>query len=53
MPEDMAAGTAPDILSGCCEFFPAWANAGYMLDLRPYVEAIWIKRPSMIGQSPI
>jgi multiple sugar transport system substrate-binding protein len=39
MPADMAAGTAPDILSGCCEFFPAWANAGYMLDLRPYVEA--------------
>lgn len=39
MPADMAAGTAPDVLSGCCEFFPAWANAGYLLDLRPYVEA--------------
>jgi multiple sugar transport system substrate-binding protein len=36
---DMAAGTAPDLLSGCCEFFPAWANAGYLLDLRPFVEA--------------
>jgi multiple sugar transport system substrate-binding protein len=39
MPADMAAGTAPDVLSGCCEFFPAWANAGHLLDLRPYVEA--------------
>jgi multiple sugar transport system substrate-binding protein len=26
-------------MSGCCEFFPAWANAGYLLDLRPFVEA--------------
>jgi multiple sugar transport system substrate-binding protein len=39
MTADMAAGAAPDVLSGCCEFFPAWANAGYLLDLRPYVEA--------------
>lgn len=39
MPEDMAAGTAPDVFSGCCDFFPAWANAGYVLDLRPRVEA--------------
>jgi multiple sugar transport system substrate-binding protein len=39
MPAEMAAGTAPDIVSGCCGFFPAWANAGYLLDLRPYVEA--------------
>ncbi|OGO38110.1 MAG: hypothetical protein A2W35_01600 [Chloroflexi bacterium RBG_16_57_11] len=39
MPADMAAGTAPDVLAGCCEFFSAWANAGYLLDLRPYVEA--------------
>jgi multiple sugar transport system substrate-binding protein len=39
MPADMAVGTAPDVLSGCCEFFPAWANAGYLLDLRPYVKA--------------
>jgi multiple sugar transport system substrate-binding protein len=36
---DMAAGTAPDIVNGCCDFFPAWANAGYLLDLRPYVKA--------------
>lgn len=39
MPQDFAAKTAPDVLAGCCEFFPAWANAGYLLDLRPYVEA--------------
>jgi multiple sugar transport system substrate-binding protein len=39
MPQDFAAGTAPDVLAGCCEFFPAWANAGYLLDLRPYVQA--------------
>jgi multiple sugar transport system substrate-binding protein len=39
MPADMAAGVAPDVMSGCCEFFPAWANAGYLLDLRPFVEA--------------
>lgn len=39
MVADMAAGTAPDVLAGCCEFFPAWANAGYLLDLRPLVEA--------------
>jgi len=38
MPLDMAAGSAPDVFAGCCNFFPAWANAGYMLDLRPYVE---------------
>lgn len=39
MPEDMAAGIAPDVMSGCCEFFPAWANAGFLLDLRPFVAA--------------
>lgn len=39
MPQDFAAGTAPDVMAGCCEFFPAWANAGYLLDLRPYVDA--------------
>jgi multiple sugar transport system substrate-binding protein len=39
MPADMAAGIAPDVMAGCCEFFTAWANAGYLLDLRPSVEA--------------
>src|SRR3990172_6752947 len=39
MVSDFAPGTAPDVLAGCCDFFPAWANAGYLLDLRPYVEA--------------
>ncbi len=36
---DFQAGTAPDVLSGCCDYFPAWAQQGYLLDLRPYVEA--------------
>ena len=39
MMTDMAAGTAPDVFSGCCNFFPAWADAGYMLDLKPYVQS--------------
>ncbi|MCC7352948.1 MAG: sugar ABC transporter substrate-binding protein [Anaerolineae bacterium] len=36
---DFEAGTAPDVLAGCCDFFPIWAQKGYLLDLRPYVEA--------------
>jgi multiple sugar transport system substrate-binding protein len=36
---DMAAGTAPDVFAGCCSFFPIWAQKGYTLDLRPYVES--------------
>jgi multiple sugar transport system substrate-binding protein len=36
---DMQAGTAPDVLAGCCDFFPVWAQKGYLLDLRPFVEA--------------
>jgi multiple sugar transport system substrate-binding protein len=39
MPSDMAAGIAPDVFDGCCDFFQAWANAGQVLDLRPYVKA--------------
>ena len=35
----MQAGTAPDVFQGCCSFFPIWAQKGYVLDLRPYVEA--------------
>jgi multiple sugar transport system substrate-binding protein len=34
---DFQAGTAPDIFQGCCTHFPAWAQMGYTLDLRPYV----------------
>jgi len=37
MPGIFQAETAPDVVSGCCDFFPAWAQAGYLLDLRPYV----------------
>jgi ABC-type glycerol-3-phosphate transport system substrate-binding protein len=36
---ELNAGTAPDLLSGCCTVFPAWAQQGYLLDLRPYVAA--------------
>lgn len=36
---DFQAGTAPDVLAGCCDFLPMWAQQGYLLDLRPFVEA--------------
>lgn len=36
---DLEAGTAPDVLQGCCDFFPIWAQLGYLLDLRPYAQA--------------
>lgn len=36
---DFQAGTAPDVFQGCCTHFPSWAQLGYALDLRPYVEA--------------
>lgn len=36
---DFQAGTAPDVFQGCCVHFPAWAQEGYALDLRPYVES--------------
>ncbi len=39
MLSDMQAGTAPDVLAGCCEVLPIWAQMGYLLDLRPYVQA--------------
>ncbi len=36
---DFQAGTAPDVFQGCCAHFPIWAQMGYTLDLRPYVNA--------------
>jgi multiple sugar transport system substrate-binding protein len=39
MPLDMESGTAPDVLAGCCDFLPSWAQQGYLLDLTPFVEA--------------
>ena len=39
MPVDMVAGTAPDIVSGCCDFLPIWAQKNYLLDLQPYINA--------------
>jgi ABC-type glycerol-3-phosphate transport system substrate-binding protein len=36
---DFQAGTAADVFQGCCSSFPIWAQKGYALDLRPYVQA--------------
>ena len=36
---DFQAQSAPDVFAGCCDFFPVWAQKGYLLDLRPYIEA--------------
>ena len=36
---DMQAGTAADVFQGCCTFFPIWAQKGFALDLRSFVEA--------------
>jgi len=33
------AQSAPDVFAGCCDFFPVWAQKGYLLDLRPYIDA--------------
>jgi multiple sugar transport system substrate-binding protein len=38
MPLDMQAGNAADVFQGTCEFFPSWAEKGYVLDLREYVK---------------
>ncbi len=39
MPLDMQAGNAADVFQGCCEFFPAWNQKGFVLDLRKYVDS--------------
>jgi multiple sugar transport system substrate-binding protein len=39
MLSDFQTGSAPDVLSGCCDLLPMWAQQGYLLDLRPFVEA--------------
>jgi multiple sugar transport system substrate-binding protein len=36
---DMEAGTAPDVMQGCCDLLPLWGQKNYLLDLRPYVQA--------------
>lgn len=38
MPLDMQAGNAADVFQGCCGFFPAWAQDGYVLDITKYVQ---------------
>lgn len=39
MPLDMQAGNAADVFQGCCGFFPAWAQKGYVLDLSKFVQS--------------
>ena len=39
MLSDFQAQSAPDVFAGCCDFFPVWAQKGYLMDLRPYVDA--------------
>lgn len=36
---DLQAGTGPDVFGACCTYFPALAQNGLTLDLRPFVEA--------------
>ena len=36
---EMQSGVAPDVLSGCCDTLPIWAQKGYLLDMRPFVDA--------------
>lgn len=36
---DMQAGVAPDVFAGCCDTLPIWAQKGFLLDLRPFVES--------------
>lgn len=36
---DFQQETAPDVLNGCCDFLPIWAQKGHLLDLRPFVQA--------------
>jgi len=36
---EMQAGNAPDVFQGCCSWFPIWAQKGYTLDMRPFIEA--------------
>jgi multiple sugar transport system substrate-binding protein len=35
---DMKAGTAADVFQGCCNHFPTWAQKGYTLDLRSFID---------------
>lgn len=36
---DLQAGVAPDVFAGCCDTLPIWAQAGHLLDLRPFVDS--------------
>jgi multiple sugar transport system substrate-binding protein len=39
MASDFLAGSAPDVMAGCCDWFAVWAQQGHLLDLKPFVEA--------------
>jgi len=36
---DFEAGSAPDVFASCCDLLPILAQNGYLLDLRPFVQA--------------
>lgn len=38
---EMVAGTAPDVIGGCCATLPNWARKGVLLDLDPFVKRDW------------
>ncbi len=53
MMSDFQAQSAPDVFAGCCDFFPVWAQRGYLLDLRPYMDAeLDARRPARTGTRP-
>jgi multiple sugar transport system substrate-binding protein len=39
MPADMRAGIAADVFQGCCGHFPTWAQKGWTVDLRRFMDA--------------
>jgi multiple sugar transport system substrate-binding protein len=38
---EMVAGTAPDVIGGCCSTLPSWARKGVLLNLEPLVKRDW------------
>ena len=48
----MVAGEAPDLMFGCCTWFPIIAQKGQLLDLRPYVESTWTRPSSRTSTRP-
>ena len=51
---DMQAGVAPDVFAGCCDTFPVWAQEGYLLDLRPFVDSdLRARNDRRLGQGAV